>query len=153
MLDAVPTFEEIWKAIHLLTSSKAPSADSIPTEVNKEGGTALTEKLHQLFQLIWQHEQFHKTLKMLLSSILTSARETTRPVTIIMESLCSPSQARPWPEFCSTTSLYILREVFYQRASVASGKNAGLLTWCLLLDSSKRSVRNRMLTYTPPMSI
>ena len=97
--------------------------------------------------------QFHKTLKMLLSSIFTSARETTRPVTIIMESPCFPSQARPWPDFYSTASLYILREVSYQRASVASRKNTGLLTWCSLLDSSKGSVRNRILTCTPPMLI
>ena len=40
----------------MLTSAKAPGADSIPAEVYKEGGTALAEKLHQLFQLIWQHE-------------------------------------------------------------------------------------------------
>ena len=53
MLVAVPTFEEIWKVIHQLTSGKAPGADSIPSEVCKEGGTALTEKLQQLFQLIW----------------------------------------------------------------------------------------------------
>ena len=63
MLDAVPTFEEIWKAIHLLTSGTSPGADSIPTEVYKEGGTALTEKLHQLFQLIWQHETVPQDFK------------------------------------------------------------------------------------------
>ena len=97
--------------------------------------------------------QFCKILKMLLSSIFTSTRETARPVTIIMESPCSQLQARPWPEFYSTASLYILREVSCQRASAASRKKVGLSTWCLLLDSSKRSVRNRMLTYTPPMLI
>ena len=63
MLDAVPTFEEIQKAIHLLTSGKAPGTDSIPAEVYKEGGTALTEKLHQLFQLIWQHETVPQDFK------------------------------------------------------------------------------------------
>ena len=63
MLDAVPTFEEIWKVIHLLTSGKAPDADSIPAEVYKEGGTALTEKIHQLFQLIWQHETVPQDFK------------------------------------------------------------------------------------------
>ena len=63
MLDAVPTFEEIRKAIHLLTNNKAPGADSIPAEVYKEGGTALKEKLHQLFQLIWQHETVPQDFK------------------------------------------------------------------------------------------
>ena len=62
-LDSVPIFEEIWKVIHLLTSSKALGVDSIPTEVYKEAGTALTEKLHQLFQLIWQHETIPQDLK------------------------------------------------------------------------------------------
>ena len=116
MLDAVPTFEEIWKAIHLLTSGKAPGADSIPTEVYKEGGTALTEKLHQLFQLIWQHETVPKDFKDASIIHLYNARETDRPVTIIVESPCSLSQARSWPEFYSTTSLYILREASYQRS-------------------------------------
>ena len=40
------------KVIHLLSGG----ADSIPAEVYKEGGTALTEKLHQLFTLKWQQE-------------------------------------------------------------------------------------------------
>ena len=62
-LDAVPTFEEIWKAIHLLNNSKAPDADSIPAEVYKESGTAVTEKLHQLFQLIWQHDTVPQDFK------------------------------------------------------------------------------------------
>ena len=34
-LDAVPTFEEIGKAIHLLTSGRAHGADSIFAEVYK----------------------------------------------------------------------------------------------------------------------
>ena len=63
MLDIVPTFEEIQKVIHLLNSGKAPGADSIPVEVYKEGGTALTEKLHQLIQHIWQHETVPQDFK------------------------------------------------------------------------------------------
>ena len=82
-LDAVPTFEEIGKAIHLVTCGKAHGADSIFAEVYKEAGTALTEKLHQLF---W---------------------ETTRPVTSIVKFPCCPSQARLRPEFYSTASLHI----------------------------------------------
>ena len=62
-LNAVPTFEEIQKVIHLLNSGKAPGADSIPTEVYKEDGTALTEKLCQLFQLIWHHETVPQDFK------------------------------------------------------------------------------------------
>ena len=55
-LDAPPTMAETQKAIRLLSSGKAPGTDSIPAEVYKEGGGTLLEKLHQLFQLIWQQE-------------------------------------------------------------------------------------------------
>lgn len=50
---AMPTFEKMAKAIRLLSSGKAHDSDSILAEVYKEGGRALTEKLHQLFQIIW----------------------------------------------------------------------------------------------------
>lgn len=62
-MDAVPTLEEIQKAVRLLSSGKAPGSDSIPAEVYKEGGAALIEKLHQLFQLIWQHERVPQEFK------------------------------------------------------------------------------------------
>ena len=62
-MDAIPTLEEIQKAVHLLSSGKAPGSDSIPAEVYKEGSMALTEKLHQLFQLIWQHETVPQDFK------------------------------------------------------------------------------------------
>ena len=55
-MDALPTLDEIQKAVRLLSSGKSPGSDSIPPEIFKEGGVALIEKLHQLFQLIWQHE-------------------------------------------------------------------------------------------------
>ncbi|KAL8595937.1 hypothetical protein ACOMHN_018249 [Nucella lapillus] len=51
-LDAPPSLEETRKSIHPLSSGNAPGSDSIPAEVYKEGGVALAEKLHQLFQLI-----------------------------------------------------------------------------------------------------
>ena len=35
----------------------------------------------------------------------------------------------------------------YRRVNAASARNMGPLTWCLLQDSCKRSVRNRTLTY------
>ena len=62
-MDAIPTLDEIQKAVHLLSSGKAPGLDSIPAEVYKEGGMALTEKLHQLFQLIWQHDTVPQDFK------------------------------------------------------------------------------------------
>ena len=62
-LDAMPTFDEILKAIRLLSSGKAPGSDSIPAEIYKEGGRALIEKLHQLFQVVWQHETLPQDFK------------------------------------------------------------------------------------------
>ena len=55
-LDDPPTLLETQKAICLISSGKAPGSDAIPAEVYKEGGTALTERLHQLFLLIWEQE-------------------------------------------------------------------------------------------------
>ncbi|XP_069960323.1 RNA-directed DNA polymerase from mobile element jockey [Cherax quadricarinatus] len=46
-----------------LSSGKAPGSDAIPAEVYKEGGMALVEKLHQLFQLVWQHETVPQDFK------------------------------------------------------------------------------------------
>ena len=44
-------------------NGKAPGSDSIPAEVYKEGGSALTEKLHQLFLLMWQLEKIPQEFK------------------------------------------------------------------------------------------
>ena len=62
-MDARPTLGEIQKEVRFLSSGKAPGSDSIPAEVYKEGGMVLTEKFHQLFQLIWQHETVPQDFK------------------------------------------------------------------------------------------
>lgn len=62
-MDELPTLEEIEKAIRLLSTGKAPGSDSIPAEIYKEGGRTLTEKLHQLFHLIWQEEVLPQDFK------------------------------------------------------------------------------------------
>lgn len=62
-MDAIPTLKEIQRAARLLSSGKAPGSDSIPAEIYKEGGMVLTEKLHQLFLLIWQHETVPQDFK------------------------------------------------------------------------------------------
>ena len=45
-LDLPPSLEEVTKAVKLLSSGKAPGADSIPAEIYKEGGITLLDKLH-----------------------------------------------------------------------------------------------------------
>ena len=62
-MDNPPSVEEIEKAIRLLSSGKAPGADSIPAEIYKDGGKTLTEKLHELFLLIWQQETLPQDFK------------------------------------------------------------------------------------------
>jgi len=62
-LDEVPSLEETRKAIHQLSSNKAPGVDSIPAEIYKEGGEALTAKLLDLFTLIWKEETVPQELK------------------------------------------------------------------------------------------
>ncbi|CAI9716503.1 Hypothetical predicted protein [Octopus vulgaris] len=107
-MDVEPTLEEIQKVCHLLSSGKAPGPDSIPAEVFKEGGMALTRKIHQLFQLIWMHKSVPQDFKD--TSIIHLEMETTRSATIIAEFYCCFTefycQARSWLEFCSTTSLH-----------------------------------------------
>ena len=62
-MDNLPTIEEIEKATRLLSSGKTPGSDSIPAEIYKEGGSALLEKLHQLFTLTWQEETLPQDFK------------------------------------------------------------------------------------------
>lgn len=61
--DDPPTLLETQKAIRLLSSGKAPGLNSIPAEVYKKGVAALTEKLHQLFLLMWQQKTIPQDLK------------------------------------------------------------------------------------------
>ena len=134
-LDDPPTLLETQKAIRLLSSGKAPGSDSIPAEVYKEGGSALTEKL-----------------QMLLSYTCTSEKEIIRSATTTEVYPCSPLQARYLPGSCLTVSQRTLTRDSYQRASVDSGKSAGPPTWCLLQGSCKRNVRSRTLICSLPMS-
>ena len=69
-----------------------------------------------------------------LSYTSTNAKEAAKPVTIIVEFPCCPSQARSWLDFYSIALSHTSRKASYLRASVASGKNAELSTWYLLLD-------------------
>ena len=48
-LDALPTTDEVKKAIKELSCGKAPGSDAIPAEVYKEGGPELTQKITELF--------------------------------------------------------------------------------------------------------
>ncbi|XP_035658037.1 uncharacterized protein LOC118403431 [Branchiostoma floridae] len=58
-----PSPAETHKAVGQLSSGKAPGQDSIPAEIYKEGGTAVIDKLHQLFTIIWERESIPQDFK------------------------------------------------------------------------------------------
>ena len=95
----------------------------------------------------------HRTSRMPPLCICINARETGSPVITTAASPCSPSQAKFSQEPFSTDLLPTSNKASYLKASVASEKNVVPLTWCLLQDSSRRNVKSRTLTYTPPMLI
>ena len=53
-LDALPTIEELSKAIDALSSGKAPGSDGIPPEVIKCGKSTLLKPLLELLHLCWE---------------------------------------------------------------------------------------------------
>ena len=63
ILDITPTLGEVQIAICQLSCGKAPGSDSIPAEIYKKGGPALTGKLLTLIQLIWVREQLPQDFK------------------------------------------------------------------------------------------
>ena len=62
-LDALPSVEEVTRAIEKFSVGKAPGADAIPAEVFKAGGTLLIRRLTDLFQFHWEKETFPQKFK------------------------------------------------------------------------------------------
>ncbi|KAI8513702.1 hypothetical protein Bbelb_080260 [Branchiostoma belcheri] len=62
-LAAPPTLLETQKAISQLSTGKSPGRDSISAEVYKEGGLAVSDKLHQLFIIAWELETIPQDFK------------------------------------------------------------------------------------------
>ena len=62
-LDALPTSDEVRKAISQLSDGKAPGRDCIPAEIYKCGGDALVERLTELFKLIWEKQVLPQDFK------------------------------------------------------------------------------------------
>ena len=131
-LDAVPTFEKVG------SDSSAKQQQRARCRLNPcwglQGGTALMEKLHQLFQLIWQQETLPQDCTDASTIMFTSARETTRPVASwnlpALHITQGPGQSSTQPPHCTSWERPPTREpVWFPE------------TGCTLLDSSKRSVR------------
>ena len=151
-LDVTPTQGEVQIAIRQLSSGKELGSDSIPAEIYKEGGSALTGELLTLFSSEWKNHN-RRTSKTLPSFIFTNGKGTDTHAIITMES--------PYFQFwaiSSAKSFWIASTTIsnmdsYQRINPASVRNVGPLTWCSLQGSFKRSVRNRTLTSTRFMLI
>ena len=56
-LDIPPTFAETVQAIRSLKNNKSPGPDGIPSELIKEGGQLLHQRLHDLILTIWNQER------------------------------------------------------------------------------------------------
>ena len=146
-LDDPPTLFETQKAIRLLSSGKAPGSDSIPAEVYKEGGSALTEKLHQMFLLMWQQETTPQEFKD-ASIIHLYKRKGNLQVCdnhrgISLLSIAGKILARILLNRLTAT----LTRDSYQRVSVDSGKSAGPPTWCLLREKCQEQNSDLFSTY------
>ena len=151
-LDVTPTLGEVQIAIRQLSSGKAPWFDSIPVEIYKEDGSALTDKLLTLIQLMWMKEQLLQDFK--AASIIHIYKQK--------------GNWQACDNHCRISLLSILGKIIakvllnhlnnhlkdsYQRVNATSVRNVGLLTWCLLQDTCKGSVRNRTLNSTQLMLI
>ena len=58
-----PTIDELEKAITMTKPGKAAGPDGIPSEIFKNGGKYLSDKILELFRLIWERESLHPDLR------------------------------------------------------------------------------------------
>ena len=62
-LDELPTALEVNRATKQMSDGKAPGSDGIPSELYKCGSVALTTKLTELFQMIWEQQVIPQEFK------------------------------------------------------------------------------------------
>ena len=99
-LDEPLTLAETVKAIGQLSNGKAPGLDSIPAEVYKNCGKEVVEKLHELYQLMWEKESTPRTSVMLVLCTCTKTKEIDRHVITTEVSPYSALLVKSLLEFC-----------------------------------------------------
>ena len=62
-LDALPSVDEVARAIKHMSTGKAPASDAIPAEIFKPGGISLTRRLTDLFRSHWEKETLPQAFK------------------------------------------------------------------------------------------
>ena len=62
-LDALPSVNEVARAIKHTSTDKAPGPDAIPAEIFKSGGISLTRRLTDLFRSHWEKETLPRASK------------------------------------------------------------------------------------------
>ena len=62
-LDALPSIDEVARAIKHMSKCKAPGPDAIPAEIFKSGGISLTRRLTDLFRSHWEKETLPQAFK------------------------------------------------------------------------------------------
>ena len=110
-LNVIPTLGKVQIGICQLSCGKAPGSDSIPAEINNQGGSALTGKLLTLIQL-WMKEQLAQDFKE-ASIIHIYKRKGNWQACDHHHRIASPT---------------ILNRDSYWRVNAASLRNMGLLT-------------------------
>ena len=144
-LDVTPVPGEVQIAIHQLSGGKAPGFDSIPVEIYKESGSALTAKLLTLIHG-WKNN-YSRTSRTPPSSIFTNGKGTNRHAIITAESPYFQFQARSQAECFWIASTNILNRDSYWRINTASVRNVGLLTWCLQEEKCQEQNTDHYSTY------
>ena len=55
--NALPSIEEIRRALNQMKSRKAPGSDEITADILKAGGAPVIQRLHEIFTGVWQNEE------------------------------------------------------------------------------------------------
>ena len=97
-MDAIPTLEEIQKAVRLLSSGKAPGSNSNPGEVYNKAVWSCMRNHTKCFSSSGSTRQCHRTSRIPLSYTYKKTKETAKSATVIVESPYCPSQAAPWQD-------------------------------------------------------